>query len=79
MVTAVNTFCNLASILIRPEVVSDKIAKEVALGRMAEPFHSELLPNLQVSPLGLVPKKEPNKFQFLLVRLFLGWAFLCGL
>lgn len=64
-VSAVECSRNLASVLLRPEVVAEKLAKEVSLGRMAGPFQFAPLPNLRVSPLGLVPKKEPNKFRLI--------------
>ncbi|XP_073428239.1 uncharacterized protein [Dendrobates tinctorius] len=53
---------NLKSAREFPEVVTEKLNKEVALGRMAGPFGSPPAVNLRVSPLGVVPKKEPNKF-----------------
>ncbi|XP_075131908.1 uncharacterized protein LOC142204493 [Leptodactylus fuscus] len=56
---------NLRSAYQHPQVVSDKLAKELELGRMAGPFSELSLPNLRVSPLGVVPKKEPNKFRLI--------------
>ncbi|XP_075715671.1 uncharacterized protein LOC142750558 [Rhinoderma darwinii] len=56
---------NLSSALARPDLVTDKLLKEVALGRMAGPFSSPPVQNLRVSPLGLVPKKEVNKFRLI--------------
>lgn len=64
-VARVESFRNLSSVFLRPEVVSDKLASEVAKGRMAGPFESPPIPDLRVSPLGLVPKKEPNKFRLI--------------
>lgn len=55
----------MKSALAHPEVVSAKLAKEVELGRMAGPFASSPLDNLVVSLLGVVPKKEPNKFRLI--------------
>ncbi|XP_048251513.1 uncharacterized protein LOC125379287 [Haliotis rufescens] len=40
--------------------VKQKLQKEVDLGRMAGPFKDTPLDNLQVSPIGLVPKKQPG-------------------
>ena len=37
-----------------------KIQKELDAGRVAGPFDKPPLPNFQVSPLGLVPKKVPG-------------------
>lgn len=56
---------NLRSALQNPGVVSEKLAKEVALGRMSGPFATKPLQNLVVSPLGVVPKKEPNRFRLI--------------
>lgn len=52
---------NLRSAKQHSEVVSEKLAKEVSLGRMGGPFLLPPLENLVVSPLGVVLKKEPNK------------------
>lgn len=46
-------------------VLREKMAKEVALGHMAGPFSEPPLPNLVVSTLGLVPKKESGKFRMI--------------
>lgn len=56
---------NLRSALLHPTVVSEKIEKEVSLGRMSGPFTSVPLQGLVVSPLGVLPKKEPNKFRLI--------------
>ena len=40
-----------------------KIQKELDAGRVAGPFDKPPLPNFQVSPLGLVPKKVPGEFR----------------
>lgn len=52
--------CNLPSVLVRPEVVSEKLEKEVALGCMSGPFASVPLARLHVSLPGLVPKQDPG-------------------
>ena len=54
---------NLPTALAQPEIVSDNLIKEVALGRVADPFSTPPLSNLHVSPIGLVPKKHSNKFR----------------
>ncbi len=46
-----------------PEIVSSNLATEVSLGRMAAPFDSPPFQNFQVSPIGLVPKKNSTKFR----------------
>jgi hypothetical protein len=45
-----------------PEIVSDKVAKELLAGRMAGPLFDPTFSNLHCSPLGLVPKKDPSNF-----------------
>lgn len=47
------------------EVVCQKIGKEVQAGRVAGPFAQTSLPNLQLSPLGVVPKKAPEEFRII--------------
>ncbi|XP_033738733.1 uncharacterized protein LOC117326194 isoform X1 [Pecten maximus] len=54
---------NLKSALDNPTALKQKINKEIQLGRIQGPFLAPPFPNLQVSPLGLVPKKEPNEFR----------------
>ena len=54
---------NLPTALAQPEIVSKNLAKEVALGRVAGPFSTPPFPNLQVSHIGLVPKKHSTKFR----------------
>ena len=54
---------NLPTALANPDVVSSHLAKEVSLGRTAGPFDTPPFKNFQVSPIGLVPKKNSNKFR----------------
>jgi hypothetical protein len=54
---------NLQSALLRPGIVAEKIQTELGAGRFAGPFYHPPLPKFHVSPLGLCPKKEPNKFR----------------
>ncbi|XP_077309137.1 uncharacterized protein LOC143928250 [Lithobates pipiens] len=56
---------NLRSALQHPTVVDEKLGKEVALGRMGGPFTVKPWDSLVVSPLGVVPKKEPGKFRLI--------------
>lgn len=51
---------NLKSAYVHPEVVSGEFKKEVSLSRMAGPFSSPPVDDLVVSPLGVVPRLEPN-------------------
>ena len=48
---------------LHPDVVSSYLTKEIALGRIAGPFQSPPLPNLQCHPMGVIPKKHPNEWQ----------------
>ncbi|XP_067318612.1 uncharacterized protein [Anolis sagrei] len=56
---------NLKSAAQMPEVLSGKIAKELAAGRIAGPFLAPPLDNFRVSPLGVVPKKAPGEFRLI--------------
>ena len=49
---------NLRSAAARPNIVLEKLFKEVEAGRMAGPFASSPLRNLRISPVGLVPKSD---------------------
>ena len=55
----------LRSALSQPENVKEKLAKEIQAGRIAGPFTARPLDNLQCSPIGLVPKKEPGSFRLI--------------
>ena len=54
---------NLPTAFSKPDKISENLSKEVSLGRTAGPFSEPPLPNFQVSPLGLVPKKNSEKFR----------------
>lgn len=56
---------NLQSVCLNLEVVRAKLANEVREGRMAGPFSSPPLDPFRVSPLGLVPKREPNAYRLI--------------
>ena len=60
-----NEALNLKSALNDPPTVLNKLKKEIGLGRMAGPFENSPLPNLFVSPIGLVPKAEHGKFRLI--------------
>ena len=49
---------NLKSAYLHPEAVSAALVKEVSNGHTAGPFPTPPIPNLQCSPLGVVPKKD---------------------
>ena len=56
-------FKNLPSAASQPNIVTENLSREVTLGRVAGPFPRPPLPNFQVLPIGLVPKKYTTKFR----------------
>ena len=56
---------NLISAIQHPEVVSGNLRKELGLGRVAGPFNSPPLPNLQCHPVGVVPKKHSSEWRMI--------------
>ena len=44
-----------------PVTIQTNLAKEVELGRTVGPFDKPPFPNFQVSPIGLVPKRQPGQ------------------
>ncbi len=54
---------NLKSAVDNPTIVSSNLAKEVALGHTAGPFTNPPFVNLQVSPIGIVPKNIRINFE----------------
>ncbi|KAJ1151027.1 hypothetical protein NDU88_003814 [Pleurodeles waltl] len=56
---------NLKSALEQPEVVQQKIYKESKLGCIEGPLAGPLPLDLIISPLGVVPKKEPGQFRLI--------------
>ena len=51
---------NLLKAHDQPNIVTDKLHKEIEAGRVAGPFSAPPFDNFVVSPLGIVPKKAPN-------------------
>jgi hypothetical protein len=57
---------NHPSCLANPSTVTERIAAEVAAGRLLGPIAPEHLPLVHVSPMGLVPKPHQlNKFRLI--------------
>ena len=56
-------FKNLPTAFAKPDIVSSNLVNEISLGRLAGPFDTPPFRNFQVSPIGLVPKKNSNKFR----------------
>lgn len=59
------TCSNLKTALDNPDVLQEKLNAELAMGRIAGPFDSSPLPNLKLSPLGLVPKRQEGQFRLI--------------
>ena len=45
--------------------MDNKLAKEIHAGRIIGPFDQPPLDNLRVSPLGVIPKKQPGEFRMI--------------
>lgn len=56
---------NLNSAKARPDVVKKKLVDETHAGRVMGPFVKPPMVGLVISPLGVVPKKVPNKFRMI--------------
>ena len=56
---------NLPSALQYPEVINAKLEKEISKGRIAGPFNLPPFEQFAVSPLGVVPKKNPGEFRMI--------------
>lgn len=56
---------NLKSALEFPEIVTAKISKELEAGRIAGPFKEKPFANFKISPIGVVPKKEPGEYRMI--------------
>jgi hypothetical protein len=56
---------NLPSLKGHSALVQSHISQELKADRVAGPFSEPPFPHLQVSPLGLVPKKEPGKYRLI--------------
>ena len=56
---------NLKSAFQHPDQVILKLNKELQSGRLAGPFSTPPLKDFVVSPIGLMPKKEPGQFRLI--------------
>lgn len=56
---------NLPSVEQNSFIVASKLLNEISEGRMAGPFDKPPFDNLQISPLGIVPKKEPQTYRLI--------------
>ena len=57
---------NHVSLSRNPKIFHDKIAKEIKMGFTAGPFKEPPFSPFLISPIGLIPKKESNKFRLIL-------------
>ena len=56
---------NLKTALQQKEFVSQKISSELNAGRLGGPFKTKPFQNFVVSPLGVVPKKNPGSYRMI--------------
>lgn len=56
---------NLRSAEENPLIMNSLIQKEIDLGRIKGPFDHPPFPKFQISPVGLVPKREANSFRMI--------------
>lgn len=56
---------NHSSVGTHSDFVRAKLSKEIAKKRVKGPYTKPPFPNLVCSPLGVVPKKEPNSFRLI--------------
>lgn len=56
---------NLSSIEGKEHILQQRIDQELKHQRIAGPFCKPPFPNIQISPLGLVPKKSPGEFRLI--------------
>lgn len=56
---------NARSVSLNMDVVKNKIDTEISLGRIAGPFATPPFENFRLSPLSIVPKKEPNSYRLI--------------
>ena len=62
---AVSECSNLKSALSHPDITATKIRKECDAGRLVGPFATPPFRNFRTSPVGLVPKKDPNEYRLI--------------
>ena len=60
-----NIVPNLQSASSNPTAIFNCISEESKQKRMSAPFTSPPLPNFRTSPIGVVPKKDSNKFRMI--------------
>lgn len=63
MIRAFRNAENLKSAYDLPHVLQREMPREIKVGRISGPFSSPPFPNLQVSPVGLIPKNEAGEYR----------------
>ena len=56
-------YSNLPCANINPSIIDKNVLKEVTLGHTAGPFHIPPFSNLQVYPIGVIPKKQSSEWR----------------
>ena len=56
---------NHSSALAYQDFIEDKLRKELRLKRIKGPYKSPPFNNFKVSPLGVIPKREPNSYRLI--------------
>ena len=57
---------NLKSAFEHPEVITEYVRKETQVGRICGPFQEPPFEGFRCSPIGAVPKNDPNKFRIIM-------------
>ena len=57
---------NLKSAFEHPEVITEYVRKETQAGRIVGPFQTPPFEGFRCSPIGAVPKSDPNKFRIIM-------------
>ena len=57
---------NLPTAKLDPQLIRDRLNKEIQLGRMLGPFKEPPFPDLMCSPVGLVPKKDTDEMHMII-------------
>ena len=57
---------NLPTAKLDPQLIRDRLQKELQMGRMLGPFREPPFPDLMCSPVGLVPKKDTDEMHMIM-------------
>ena len=56
---------NMPSVASQPQAIREYLAVECAAGRILGPLQADLVPGLQISRFGLIPKKTPGEWRLI--------------